>query len=125
MSKNLHSVQSLMTIPAPSYKHGDLVEWSIDFGEKLYVYCGQIIYRMWCEDDAGVPGHWEYGLESSSVSINGISKTHLTTDTVTESELKPWFRLGIDTETDTETDTGTDTGNEPKRFTNALTSVSI
>jgi hypothetical protein len=116
MSKNLHSVQ-LMTIPAPLFDFGDFVEWSLSFDGETIVYQGTVETMSWHRDEPDDRGCWDYGLRCMQVLRNGIVENYHTSDSVLESELTPWFRLGIDT--------GTDTGTEPKRFTNALTSVSI
>lgn len=87
MSENQISLQ-LLTIPAPLYKHGDFVEWSNDFGDNVYVYRGYVVYRSWTEDYEPNNGVWEYGLESTTVTVNGVSRPYSTDDFMPEPFLR-------------------------------------
>lgn len=87
MSENQNRVQ-LMTIPAPLFKHGDLVEWFYCSERVSCIFRGLIVDRAYLEENPGKSGYWDYGIDLCVDLCETPKPWNPGYDTVQEQELK-------------------------------------
>jgi hypothetical protein len=89
MSKIASKVQTI-TIPAPRYNFGDLVEWQRPYSNKsLFKFVGAVECRTW-EDDPEGEGHWHYYAQIQKSECNGEPRFISGGEEMAEIELSPY-----------------------------------
>jgi hypothetical protein len=89
MSENQNRVQ-VITIPAPIFQVGEMVEWTLDGETKHYTMRGSVVGRIYTEsfyDDISV---WEYAVEIIPSLIVPRGNWKVGFDTVQEFDLQKY-----------------------------------
>ncbi|MBD2535307.1 hypothetical protein H6G97_40285 [Nostoc flagelliforme FACHB-838] len=89
MSEIQNRVQ-LMTIPAPIFQIGEMVEWTLDGETKQYTMRGSVVGRIYTESFYNDVSVWEYAVEIIPSLIVPRGNWKIGFDTVEEFELQKY-----------------------------------